>query len=58
MYSLKSRQVDITWPMYHGDYSGRRFSTLTSINSTNVQSLSLGWIYREGVAASNPRRSK
>ncbi len=38
-----------TWPMYHGDYSGRRFSTLTSINSSNVHSLSLAWVYRTGV---------
>ena len=33
-----------TWPMYHGDYSGRRFSTLTKINSSNVNSLTLAWI--------------
>ena len=38
-----------TWPMYHGDYSGRRFSTLTGINSSNMQALSLAWIYRTGV---------
>ncbi|MDQ6698870.1 MAG: acido-empty-quinoprotein group A [Acidobacteriota bacterium] len=35
-----------SWPTYNGDYSGRRFSTLTKINSTNVGSLSLGWVYR------------
>ena len=38
-----------TWPMYHGDYSGRRFSTLTKINSSNVDSLTLAWVYRTGV---------
>ena len=38
-----------TWPMYHGDYSGRRFSTLTKINSSNVKSLSMAWFYRTGV---------
>ena len=43
------QQPTDTWPMYHGDYSGRRFSTLTKINSTNVDSLTLGWIYRTGV---------
>src|ERR1700682_5380013 len=37
-----------TWPMYHGDYSGRRFSTLAKINSSNVNSLTLAWIYRTG----------
>ncbi len=35
-----------TWPTYHGDYSGRRFSTLTKINDANINSLSLSWIYR------------
>jgi alcohol dehydrogenase (cytochrome c) len=34
------------WPTYNGDYSGRRFSTLAKINDTNVQSLSLAWLYR------------
>jgi len=34
------------WPTYNGDYSGRRFSPLTEINSTNVDSLSLAWFYR------------
>ena len=35
-----------SWPTYNGDYSGRRFSTLSKINSSNVNSLSLGWVYR------------
>lgn len=35
-----------TWPMYSGDYSGRRFSTLKKINDGNVSSLSLAWVYR------------
>ena len=35
-----------TWPSFNGDYSGRRFSPLTSINASNVQSLSLGWVHR------------
>jgi acido-empty-quinoprotein group A len=33
------------WPTYHGDYSGRHFSTLKEINTTNVRGLSLAWIY-------------
>src|SRR5437016_9083207 len=37
-----------SWPTYNGDYSGRRFSTLTKISATNVQALSLAWIYRIG----------
>jgi len=34
------------WPTYNGDYSGRRFSPLTQINSSNVQALSLAWSAR------------
>ena len=33
-----------TWPMFNGDYSGRRFSTLNKINDANVRSLSLAWV--------------
>jgi alcohol dehydrogenase (cytochrome c) len=35
-----------SWPTFNGDYSGRRFSTLTRINTANVQQLSLAWVYR------------
>jgi len=35
-----------TWPTYNGDYSGRRFSPLTKINSSNISSLSLAFVYR------------
>ncbi|MBV9266136.1 MAG: PQQ-binding-like beta-propeller repeat protein, partial [Acidobacteriaceae bacterium] len=38
-----------TWPTYNGDYSGRRFSTLAQINSSNVQSLAVAWTYRVNV---------
>jgi len=34
------------WPTYHGDYSGRHFSTLKQINQFNVKALSLAWVYR------------
>ena len=34
------------WPTYNGDYSGRRFSPLTQINSSNVHALSLAWSAR------------
>ena len=42
---LKHPPVD-TWPTYNGDYSGRRFSTLTKINDQNVKALSLAWMYQ------------
>ena len=34
-----------SWPTYNGDYSGRRFSPLTKINRSNIDSLSLAWVY-------------
>ncbi len=37
------KQPPNMWPTYNGDYSGRRFSPLTQINSSNVQALSLAW---------------
>jgi glucose dehydrogenase len=46
------RPATDSWPMYNGDYSGRRFSQLTTVNSSNVQSLSLGWTHR--IAAEGP----
>ena len=38
------------WPTYHGDYSGRHFSTLNQINRSNVKGLSLAWVYRANTA--------
>lgn len=35
-----------TWPTYSGDYSGRRYSPLTEINSGNVHGLTLAWSQR------------
>ena len=35
-----------SWPTFHGDYSGRHYSTLDQINKTNVKSLSLAWTSR------------
>ena len=33
-----------SWPTYNGDYSGRRYSTLSQINQSNVGQLTIGWI--------------
>ncbi len=38
-----------TWPMFNGDYSGRRFCTLKKINDSNISSLSFAWVYRASV---------
>ncbi len=35
-----------TWPTYNGDYSGRRFSTLSQINQSNVASLAMAWAFQ------------
>lgn len=35
-----------SWPTYHGDYSGRHYSTQGQIMPSNVKGLSLAWIYR------------
>ena len=34
------------WPTFNGDYTGRRYSTLTQINRANVGSLTLAWAYQ------------
>jgi acido-empty-quinoprotein group A len=44
--SLMTKPPIDAWPTYHGDYSGRRYSTLKQITSANVKSLALAWVYR------------
>ncbi len=34
------------WPGYHGDYSGKRHSSLTQITPQNVGNLSLSWAFQ------------
>ena len=33
-----------SWPTYSGDYSSKRFSSLTQINQSNVKNLALAWV--------------
>src|SRR5271163_4178939 len=40
-----------SWPGYHGDYSGRRHSSLTQITQANVEKLSLAWAFQTNQAA-------
>ena len=35
-----------SWPGYHGDYSGRRHSSLTHITPQNVKNLALAWAFQ------------
>src|SRR5947207_8277954 len=41
------------WPTYNGDYSGRRFSTLKQISTSNVKNLTLAWVYRLNLSMNN-----
>ena len=40
-----------SWPAYHGDYSGRRHSSLTQITPQNVSHLGLSWAFQTGQGA-------
>jgi alcohol dehydrogenase (cytochrome c) len=37
-----------SWPTYHGDYSGRRHSSLTQITPANVGKMGLAWAFQTG----------
>ena len=45
------RPLGAAWPMYNGDYSGQRFSALSSIDTSNVSSLTLAWVHRPNAGA-------
>ena len=40
------RPLADSWPTYSGDYTGRRYSTLTQVNQTTVKNLTLAWVGR------------
>ena len=40
-----------SWPGYHGDYSGRRHSSLTQITPQNVKNMGLAWVFQTGQSA-------
>lgn len=48
------KQPTDMWPTYNGDYSGRRYSPLSRINSGNVRSLALAWVYHADSGSANP----
>src|SRR5579863_1307630 len=43
---LKKANAIDAWPTYHGDYSGKRYSTLDQINKSNVNTLTLAWEFK------------
>jgi alcohol dehydrogenase (cytochrome c) len=42
--TLLTKPATDSWPTYSGDYSGRRFSSLTQINQENIKNLGLAWV--------------
>src|SRR6266571_7968538 len=42
---LESRALAANWLTYNGDYSGRRYSSLSQINTTNVTQLRAEWVF-------------
>ena len=44
--ALLLKPLGDSWPTYSGDYSGRRYSSLTQINQSNVKNLTLAWVSR------------
>ena len=47
-----------SWPSYNGDYTGRRFSTLNKINASNINALSLAWMFRVNTGGTGPTTIK
>ena len=43
--ALLTRPATDSWPTYHGDNSGRHYSTLKQITTANVKGLSLAWVF-------------
>ncbi len=48
-----SKPLSTDWPTYSGDYSGKRYSSLTQINQSNVKNLTLAWTSRVTPGAGN-----
>src|ERR1041385_4953225 len=35
-----------TWPSYNGDYTGRRYSSLSQINTGNIGAITMAWAFQ------------
>src|SRR5207253_8195706 len=42
---LESRALAANWLTYNGDYSGRRYSSLSQINTNNIAQLRAEWVF-------------
>ena len=51
---LESRR-STSWTTFNGDYSGRRYSTLTQIDAANVNQIAQQWVYK--ITGVSSRRS-
>ena len=49
---LLAQPPTTSWPTYHGDNTGRRFSPLTRINDKNISGLATAWTFRTGAGGS------
>jgi alcohol dehydrogenase (cytochrome c) len=45
---LLARPVGANWTSYNGDYTGRRYSSLSEIAAANVPQLRLSWVFHPG----------
>ena len=48
------RPLAESWPTYSGDYTGRRYSTLTQVNQSTVKNLTLAWVGRVTAGPGGP----
>src|SRR5260221_14210322 len=46
LVSVAAQTPSDSWPTYHGDWSGRRYSALKQIDAVTVKHLALAWVYR------------
>jgi alcohol dehydrogenase (cytochrome c) len=49
---LLARPVGANWTSYNGDYTGRRFSSLSQINTANVARLRADWVFHSSNSSS------
>jgi alcohol dehydrogenase (cytochrome c) len=45
---LLANPAGANWPSYNGDYTGRRYSALREINTTNAHQLRAAWVFHPG----------
>jgi alcohol dehydrogenase (cytochrome c) len=45
---LTAQPITENWTSYNGDYSGRRYVNLNSINTSNVANLAAAWVFHPG----------